>query len=339
MAKLNVSEINLQTLGRLTEGDARRLLEKLRWPHGTVCPHCGVIGDAKRMESDEETEHRLRDGVLNCRACRKPFTVTVGTIFEGSHIPLSKWLLGFYLFASSKKSMSAAQLQRQLGLGSYRTAWHMAHRIRHAMQNDPKPERLSGILEADETFVGGKIRNPRKRTGKKIGERLRAAHVTWKEKRVPVAVLVSRDGQARARALAKVSTEELRKFLRDNADARKATLNTDEGWHYTPLGKAFSGGHHTVNHGKGEYARGSVHSNTAESFHGLFKRSINGAWHHISREHIARYLDEQVFRWSNRKIDDGQRTLAALDRVGGVRLYYKRPTQPKPGGEGLVACG
>lgn len=340
MAKLSPSEINLSTLGKLTEGDARRLLEKLRWPHGPTCPHCGVIGDAKRMESDEETEHRLRDGVLNCRACRKPFTVTVGTIFEGSHIPLSKWLLGFYLFASSKKGISALQLQRQLALGSYRTAWHMAHRIRHAMQNDPNPAKLSGIVESDETFVGGKIRNPRKRTAKKIGEGLRVAHATWKEKRVPVAVLVSRDGQARARALDKVTTESLRSFLRDNADASKATLHTDEGWHYGPLGKAFAGGHHTVNHGKGEYARGPVHSNTAESFNGLFKRSIQGAWHHISKEHINRYLSEQVFRWSNRKIDDGERTIKALDRVGGVRLYYKRPTTPgSDGDQSLVACG
>src|SRR5262245_44261455 len=136
------SEISLSTLGKLSESDARAMLERIRWPSGPVCPHCGVVGDAKRMESDEATEHQLRDGVLNCRACRKPFTVTVGTIFEGSHIPLAKWLLGFYLFASSKKSLSALQLQRQLDLGSYRTAWHMAHRIRHAMQNDPKPEKL-----------------------------------------------------------------------------------------------------------------------------------------------------------------------------------------------------
>ena len=157
MNALKASGVTFEALGRLTDDQARKMLERLRWPDGPICPHCGVVGDAKRMESDEGSETQLRDGVWNCRACRKPFTVTVGTIFEGSHIPLAKWLLGFYLLASSKKSMSALQLQRQLGLGSYRTAWHMAHRIRHAMQNDLKPGKLSGIIEADET-LGGKVR-------------------------------------------------------------------------------------------------------------------------------------------------------------------------------------
>lgn len=152
------AEISLASLARLSEDDARAMLERLRWPDGAVCPHCSVIGEATRLESDEASKTQLREGVWNCRACRKPFTVTVGTIFEGSHIPLSKWLIGFYLFASSKKGISALQLQRQLALGSYRTAWHMAHRIRHAMQNGASPIKLSGIVEADETHVGGKAR-------------------------------------------------------------------------------------------------------------------------------------------------------------------------------------
>ena len=191
MAPLKPTEVNLHSIGKLTEDDARKLLEKLRWPNGPVCPHCGVIGDAKRMASDEESDTQLRDGVLNCRACRKPFTVTIGTVFEGSHIPLSKWLLGFFLFASSKKSMSALQLQRQLGLGSYRTAWHMAHRIRHAMQNDRGGDGpLSGVVEADETYVGGKLR---RQAGKrpdswdgKVTKRRQAGQAAWREKRVPV---------------------------------------------------------------------------------------------------------------------------------------------------------
>lgn len=163
MKTLDPKEISLVNLGKLSESDARRMLERLRWPDGKpACPHCGVIGDAKRMESDEDSKTQLREGVLNCRACRKPFTVTVGTIFEGSHIPLAKWMLGFYLFASSKKSLSALQLQRQLDIGSYRTAWHMAHRIRHAMQNDPNPAKLSGILEADE--------NPRRGQAAQLGQ-------------------------------------------------------------------------------------------------------------------------------------------------------------------------
>src|SRR5262245_27889499 len=223
------------------------------------------------MESREESQTQLRDGVLNCRACRQPFTVTVGTIFEASHIPLSKWLLGFYLFASSKKSMSALQLQRQLGLGSYRTAWHMAHRIRHAMQNDPNPGKLSGIVEADETHVGGKVRRGSingggRRGSKESQKRTQAAQRAWRDKRVPVAVLVSRDGQARARALDKVTGENLRAFIKSNVDMSKATLHTDEHTGYVGVGREFAGGHHAVNHAQGEYARGSVHSNTAEAF-------------------------------------------------------------------------
>jgi transposase-like protein len=327
------SEITLATLGRLTEDQARRMLERIRWPHGPTCPHCGVVGEASLMESAEESETQLRDGVWNCRACRKPFTVTVGTIFEGSHIPLAKWLLGFYLFSSSKKGISALQLQRQLALGSYRTAWHMAHRIRHAMQNDPKPGKLSGVVEADETHVGGK---PRKGVRKNLGSKtknIQAAQKAWRDKRVPVAVLVSRDGEARTRALDKVTGDNLRSFLKDNVDVESATLHTDEHHGYVEVGREFKGGHHTVNHAQGEYARGTVHSNTAESFNGLFKRSIQGAWHHISREHIGRYLDEQCFRWSHRKVNDGERTVAALGRVAGVRLYYRTPE----GGEGRAS--
>lgn len=330
-------EINLRSLAKLTDEQARKMLERIRWPDGRpVCPHCGAIDEATRMASADETEHKLREGVLNCRACRKPFSVTVGTIFEGSHIPLSKWLLGFYIFASSKKGISALQLQRQLDLGSYRTAWHMAHRIRHAMQNDPKKgDPLSGVLEADETYVGGQIRKGAPGSGK--GSKARqAAQRAWQAKRTPVAVLVSRDGKARARALSKVTGSNLKKFLAENTDASKSTLYTDEHRGYVKPGREFAGGHESVAHAKGEYSRGEVHSNTAEAFNGLFKRSIQGAWHHISREHIQRYLDEQVFRWSNRDVEDGERTVAALGRIEGVRLYYRTP-EGCEGEAGLVA--
>jgi transposase-like protein len=341
MVTLNPNEINLTALGKLTEDEARAMLERLRWPNGPVCPHCGVIGEATEMKSRDYSKTQLRAGVWNCKACRAPFSVCVGTIFEGSHIPLAKWLLGFYLFASSKKSLSALQLMRQLGLGSYRTAWHMAHRIRHAMQNDPNPTKLSGIVEADEVHIGGKIRRgagvSRDRFDGDASRRRQAAQRAWLKKRVPVAVLVSRDGQARARAIKKVTAKELRKFLRANVDVKNATLHTDEHTAYVGIGRKFAGGHYSVNHARGEYARGSVHSNTAESFNGLFKRSIHGAWHHISKEHIGRYLDEQVFRWSNRKVTDGERTVAALGRVAGVRLYYRKPLTADNESSGLVA--
>jgi hypothetical protein len=328
MIEPNSSDINLSTLGKLTEDDARSMLERMRWPNGPICPHCGVVGEATAMASDTATENKLRAGVWNCRACREPFTVTVGTIFEGSHIPLSRWLVGFYLFASSKKSISALQLQRQLGLGSYRTAWHMAHRIRAAMANGGPQGPLTGNVEVDEVYIGGKPRH------KGTGVRGRGT------KKTPVAVLVQRDGAARARAVERVDGKTLKAFIRENV-AKSATIYSDECNSYTGIGKEFDGGHHVVRHAypHREYARpGGVHSNTAESFNGLFKRAIQGSWHHISKEHIGRYLDEQVYRWTHREVSDTQRTLTALGRVEGIRLYYRKP-KGSEGEAGLVANG
>lgn len=327
--------MNLQAFARMTEAQARAFLESLRWPDGPICPHCGVVDEATRMKSGKGAENPLRAGVYNCRACRKPFTVTVGTIFEGSHIPLSKWLVGFYLFASSKKSLSALQLQRQLELGSYRTAWHMAHRIRHAMQNDPNPPKLAGDVEADETWIGGKLR----RTAKGQPPH-KTPYLDAKDKKTTVAVLVSREqGHARAKPVLFAGMGPLQKFIRENVDPG-ARILTDEAYCYNGVGRHFRGGHETVNHSEREYARGDVHTNTVESFHGLFKRAVHGAWHHISATHLNRYLNEQCFRWSHRRVSDSERTRAALGRVAGVRLYYKKPRrQAANGGEDRLVAG
>ncbi len=333
-------QLNLAILGKMSDADARKLLEQLRWPDGPICPHCGVVGEATAMASHDDTaaDARLREGVYNCRACRKPFSVTVNTIFEGSHIGLAKWLLGFYLFATSKKSLSALQLQRHLGLGSYRTAWHMAHRIRAAFQNDGPLAPLTGIIELDETYVGGK---PRRHAGEAPG-RKRPAYVPPRRRgrgarnKTPVQVLVQRDGAARARVVADCSAGTLKPYIREHV-ARTAALHSDEWNGYTGLGAEFEGGHHIVRHSKGEYARGAVHSNSAESFNGLFKRAIVGAWHNISREHMDRYLSETAFRWSHREEPDTARTLRALRQAAGVRLYYREPKVGEGSGEGLVA--
>jgi hypothetical protein len=316
-----MSEKNLQTFARMTEDEARSYLERLRWPDGPICPRCGVVGEAKRMESRAGAKAPLRAGVFNCRACRKPFTVTVATVLEGSHIPLSKWLMGFFLFASSKKSMSALQLQRQLGLGSYKSAWHMAHRIRHAMQNGGPFTPMKGIVEADECYIGGKPRN-----GAKPGKSGRGTD------KVPVAILVSRDGKARAKVIPNVNADTLGKFLFENC-SRGATLHTDEFKAYRTLAPFFAK-HETTNHTRKEYARpGGIHSNTAESYIGLFKRGIVGSWHHVSEEHLHRYLEEFDFRWSNRGGGTESMMRTALAQAAGVRLTYRR----RKGWEGLSA--
>jgi hypothetical protein len=281
------------------------------------------------MESGADTENKMREGLYHCRPCGQPFTVTMGTVMESSHIPLSKWLMAFFLFADSKKSLSAAQLQRALGLGSYRSAWHMAHRVRHAMANGGPMPPFSGDVEADETFIHGK---PRYKTDKRTAARLKA------ENERPVAVLVSRQGQARARALNRLSKHEIREFVTSNTDIKNARLLTDESKLYTKLGREFGGGHERVKHKVKEYVRGDVHNNSCESFNGLFKRSIQGSWHHISREHAGRYLDEQCFRWNNRDVDGGERALRAVRQAEGVRLYYRQPKgRLDENGQGLVA--
>jgi transposase-like protein len=320
-------KLTIPGLGRMSEDDARCYFERLRWPNGPVCPRCGVVNDAALIESAPETENKVRAGLYYCRSCREPFTVTVGTVLEGSHIPISKWLMGFYLMASSKKGVSALQLQRQLGLGSYKTAWHMSHRIRHAMQNDPFPGKLSGHVEMDETYVGGK---PRPGTPRFKKERGRG---TSKAK---VAVLVQRDGAARARVVANVDGRTLKDNVRENVE-RSATLYSDEWAAYTGLGDEFAGGHHVVRHGRGEYARpGGVHSNSAESYFSLLKRGVIGQFHHVSKEHLGRYLDEFSFRWTHKDVTDTERTRAALTRTTGTRLYYKKPRGEEGSGEGLV---
>jgi hypothetical protein len=321
----------------LSDADARAFLEASRWPDGPICPHCGVIGEATRVVRHKESA-KTREGLWNCNACREQFSVTVGTIMEGSHIPLGKWLAAIHIVCSSKKSISALQLQRQLELGSYRTAWHLCHRIRHMLANAGPLPPLTGIVEADEMYVGGK---PRRHARAPKGNRTTGAQRGRStEKKTPVQVLVQRDGGgARARATIRVTKEALQPFIREHV-AKTAAIHSDEWGGYAGVGKGFDGGHHVVQHGQGEYARGNIHSNTAESFNGLFKRSILGSWHHISREHIGRYLDEQCFRWTHKDVSDWKRTERAIAQAGGVRLYYKKPRrQGEQDGARLVAGG
>jgi transposase-like protein len=312
-----MNELNAVTLSGMTDDEVREAFERIRWPNGTVCPHCGVVGEATKLQSKPES--KTRPGVWKCRACRKQFRVEVGTIFHSSHISLRQWLIAIHAMCASKKSVSALQLQRELGLKSYQSAWHLAHRIREAMRQEPLLGMLSGVVEADETYVGGK---PRRHAGKPKGQRATGVQRGRSlERKVCVQVLVQRDGPARARAVERVDGKTLKPYIVEHVE-KSAAIHSDEWGGYTGLAKHFEGGHHVVRHGQGEYARGNVHSNSAESFNGLFKRSILGAWHHISRQHIGRYLDEATFRWSARKISDGERTALAIRGIEGKRLMY-----------------
>jgi len=291
-------------------------LERLRWPNGPVCPHCAT------EETEERSHYRINAKsttrkLWKCYSCRKQFTVTKGTIFEDSHIPLNKWLLAFYLLCSSKKGMSAHQLHRMLGVTN-KTAWFMCHRIRWAMAEPAVVEKLTGVVEADETYIGGKARNKKKRyraDGRKNLGRGKG--------KAPVMVVVERGGKARSAHVANVTSDSLKGVLRRHVD-RGAKIMTDAYPSYRGLEHEFAT-HEVVNHQDYEYVRGDVHTNTAENFFSILKRGINGVYHHVSEAHLYRYLSEFDFRYNARSANgytDADRTRLALSMVEGKRLMY-----------------
>jgi len=302
--------LTLNQVSALSEDEARETLERILWPNGPACPHCGAVENLTRLQGKAH-----RTGVFQCNNCHDQFTVTVNTIFEDSHIPLRKWLMAFALLCSAKKGISALQLQRELKLGSYRTAWHMAHRIRHAMSKEPLAGLLRGTVEVDETYVGGK---PRPQAGAPKAKRGRGT------KKTPIVALVERGGKVRARKVERVDGATLKAAIRENVD-RSATIMTDEWPAYRAIGTEFAGGHKAVNHGQGEYARGDAHVNTAESYFALLKRGVMGSFHHISKQHLDRYCDEFSFRWDHRKTTDSERTIEAIKGAEGKRLSYRDP--------------
>jgi len=294
---------------------ARKHLETLLWADGPVCPHCGTVDEATKLKGKS-----TRPGVYKCRACSKPFSVTVGTVLERSKIPLNKWVLGFHLMASSKKGMSAHQLHRNLGV-TYKTAWFMAHRIREAMREiDPTPMGGGGkTVEADETFIGNtKASKPKTVfiSGKgwtKVGG---GAHQRFK-----VVSLVERGGRARSVHVRALTTNSVGSILRRNVVRKTTALVTDKAHHYTAVGREFAS-HESVDHGKFEWGRGIVHTNTIEGFFSIFKRGMRGVYQHCSEAHLQRYLHEFDFRYTHCKITDTERTGEALKGIVGKRLMY-----------------
>jgi transposase-like protein len=306
------------------EDKAREWLELSRWPNGVICCHCGSVRPA-RMGGKSG-----RPGLFHCPDCRGQFTVRTGQVMERSHIPLTKWVLGFHLMASSKKGVSALQLQRTLDV-AYNTAWFMAHRIREAMA-DTSPAPIGGkgkTVEADEMYHGKKELptpspnrhgRPFTKSGKSGGAQKRA-----------VVALVERGGEARAVAMTakRVNSKNVREVLVKHAD-RKSRLHTDESVLYPSIGGEFAK-HETVNHAKKEYARGKgdalVTTNSVEGFFGVFKRGFNGVYQHCGEQHFQRYLDEFTFRYNHRVklgCHDGERAQIALASGEGKRLTWRR---------------
>jgi transposase-like protein len=307
----SLSDMAAIDVGRLTEDEARAVLEAIRWPSGPACPHCGDM-DVTRLNG---TSLKTRDGLLQCNGCRQQFTITVGTVMQGSHITLRQWVQAFHSMCSHKKGVSALQLQRNLGLHSYQSAWHLAHRIRLAMKEDPLASALQGIVEVDETYVGGKPRKGQKDADGNPVKNKRGRGT----KKTPVIALIERGGRVRTRVVAHVTASNLKEAIRENV-SRAAAINTDDLKLYQGIGAEFRGGHQTVNHSRGEYTRGTVHVNSGESFFALLKRGVHGTFHHISKKHLSRYCDEFDFRWNHRKITDGARAVAVIQQAEGKRL-------------------
>jgi transposase-like protein len=300
------------------ENAAREHIETLLWKDGRFCPHCGVTEGTVKVEGRKKSH---RPGLHYCNACRKTFTVTVGTLFEKSHVPLHKWLLAIHLLSASKKGMSSHQLHRMLGV-TYKTAWFMSHRIREAM-NPGYPGPLGkdgGTDEADETFVGGKHANRSK---------TKRAQQPVKPKAI-VLTLVERGGAARSFHIKSVSGNTLRPILRLHA-SQSAHLRTDSDTALIGMGRDFAT-HETVNHTEEEYVRpidGKPYAstNTAEGFFSIFKRGLTGVYHHVGEQHLKRYLSEFDFRYNNRtalEVTDDMRAGKALAGVKGKRLTYRR---------------
>jgi transposase-like protein len=309
------------TDGSLTEADARSLFEGMRWPNGPACTFDDCDGtEIYRISVAGKT---LKSGrvvgpreLFKCKVCRRQFSVTKGTIFEDSKIPLRTWLVTMYRMCSSKKSVSARQIEREYGL-SHRAAWFMCHRIRWAM-TDKNPRKLSGKLEADETYIGGKPRGHRNARVAKyptMSERIKAS---WAAK-TPVLGVIERGGKVRASVMPKVNQNNVERALWNAVDRQRSHLFTDEHAVYDNMAKMLP--HDVIRH-KSEYVRGEVHTQNIESFWAVLKRGLVGTYHHVDAGYLAQYVNEYEFRHNTRQISDAERFRALASQTEGRVAWY-----------------
>jgi transposase-like protein len=293
------------------EAAAIARLEAIVWPNGPYCPRCGGFDRITLVRG-------ARAGLRRCGPCKREFTATVGTIFERSHIKLHKWFQVAHLMTSSKKGISAHQIHRTLKL-TYKTAWFMCHRLREAMRDGHFTTQLGGegkAVEIDETFVGGLEKNKHRNKRQHLG--------TGGAGKEAVFSLVERGGRVRSHHVPAVTANNLRPIV--EAQIHGATyVMTDEGGAAKKVGSEFAR-HGSVNHSAGEYVRGDVHTNTIEGYFSVFKRGIYGTYHHVSQQHLKRYLAEFDFRYNERSalgVEDAERITRALSGIVGKRLMYK----------------
>src|SRR5471032_1622261 len=279
------------------------------WPRGPVCPHCGETDGKKIGRLSGKT---TRAGLRKCYACRKPFTVRQGSIFEDSKLALHLWLQVMHLMCASKKGISTRQIQRMLSC-SMKTAWHLTHRIRLAMADNGETGPLGGAgkhVEADETYYGRKHGVPKAKGG--------GSH------KMAILSLIERGGEARSFYIERTTSKNIAPIVAKHVDPQ-SVLNTDEAEHYKTIGRQFAG-HGSVSHARGEYVKGTAYTNTAECFFSVFKRGMIGVYQHCDERHLHRYLAEFDFRYNARQklgVTDTQRTSRAVMGAKGKRLTYE----------------
>lgn len=295
------------------EAKAIAFFEATRWPEGTACPRCGSVNVRQMVAKSGQREAHYR---WRCRDCKRQFTVRTGTVFEETRLPMRAWAHAYWRCSASKKGVSALQISRELAIG-YRHALFLLNRIRFGMKERPDAAKLTGIVEADEVYIGGAPRPKNNQLPSQAGKQGPKGNL------VPVMAAVQRNGSVRARPLAKITGDNLRSFLLDNVDT-SARLMTDESHFYWRPGRLFAS-HEAVRHRAKEYARGDVTTNRVEGFFSLFRRKLHGTHHAVSREHLFRYVDEAAFIYNTRTMTDGDRIATAIKASEGKRLTYREP--------------
>ncbi len=299
---------------------AVEFMEEQRWGDTPCCPRCGDT-EVRQMKAKDGT--RNARFLWRCYGCKQQFTVRVGTIMEDSPIPMRHWCLAFYRACASKKGVSALQIQRETGL-TYKSALFLMHRIRWAMkpanETEPSLGGNGGVVEFDETYVGGK---PRGVTYRDDGRVRLGPAPDFKDRKTPVVAGVERGGRLKARVVADVTPSTLKQHVRDMVHPN-AALMTDDRRGYVGLGEEYRGGHRRINHSRGKYVDGDLYTNTIEGFFALLKRGMVGTYHSVSKKHLHRYVSEAEFKYNTRREDDGSRMVRAIQAADGRRLTYKQ---------------
>jgi transposase-like protein len=302
------------------EASAYEYLETLRWKGEPVCPHCGnreriyflnPANGPRKTSTGADTARRL----WKCGECRRKFSVLTGSVMHGTKIPVRTWILVIHEMASAKNGIASREIERRYNL-TPKSAWFLLHRIREAMKDDGLTV-FRGVVVADETYIGGAYPNMHRSKVKARTETGAAYNKT------PVLTLIDTEsGQVRSRVLPRVTAATLRKAIAEQTDLPSTVLHTDRSASYIDVSREVAA-HHAVDHKAGEYVRNGVSTNKCENFFGQLKRSISGTHHHVSREHLGRYLSEFDYRFSTRKMSDTERTRDLLSKVDGKRLTYR----------------